>query len=491
MDRDDRVNSIDRVQTHDGGAERVGIPIANVAQLPVTPRCGEVSIRVGTLRDLAWIDPLQKKHREQVGMLYTSALRAYLERGDVLVAEIEDERVRGSGGEGVNESDSTSPSHPLTPSPAHPLGYIIFRDRYMKREDVGIIYQLNVVPGSHRKLIGASLVKAAFERAAYGCRLFCCWCAQDIEANYFWESIGFVPLAFRTGGRTTRRTHIFWQRRVRAGDEGPGATPLWFPSQTGGGAVKEDRLVFPIPPGTHWRDAKPLIFPEEEREQTSQTDENLARLELTDDLSPEGAEWGTLPGGAPVRPRDAARAALREAGEGQQNGSAAAQAARQRAEHRNLGGVPAGKKAVITANGMRFVARKDGAGESANSRETSEGDAQANGEMILHGSDDAASAKNESAETKKKEKQSRPRLKNAPAYVAAARELRDRYLEAMNDPMNDAVLQPESCGKWDVSRAMDVGDAASSALGDSQMGVSGVRRIAAPPDQQQRLLDAA
>jgi hypothetical protein len=45
------------------------------------------------------------------------------------------------------------------------------------------------------------LVQAMFERAAYGCKLFCCWCAQDLAANYFWESIGFVPLAFRTGSR--------------------------------------------------------------------------------------------------------------------------------------------------------------------------------------------------------------------------------------------------------------------------------------------------
>ena len=27
------------------------------------------------------------------------------------------------------------------------------------------------------------------------------------------------------------------------------------------GAIREDRLVLPIPPGTHWSDAKPLILP--------------------------------------------------------------------------------------------------------------------------------------------------------------------------------------------------------------------------------------
>src|ERR1051326_8634541 len=102
-----------------------------------------------------------------------------------------------------------------------------------------------------------------FDRAAYGCRLFCCWCAQDLEANRFWEALGFVPLAFRAGSRGrgkngAARVHIFWQKRIREGDV---TTPWWFPSQTTSGSIREDRLVFPIPPGTHWSDAKPIVLP--------------------------------------------------------------------------------------------------------------------------------------------------------------------------------------------------------------------------------------
>lgn len=52
--------------------------------------------------------------------------------------------------------------------------------------------------------------------------------------------------------------HIFWQKRIRQGDE---QTPWWFPSKTEGGAIREDRIVLPIPPGTHWSQAKPLILP--------------------------------------------------------------------------------------------------------------------------------------------------------------------------------------------------------------------------------------
>src|SRR6476646_2505472 len=81
------------------------------------------------------------------------------------------------------------------------MGDVIGQDRYFKRDDVGIIYALNVVKEHRRSLIGAALLKAMFERSAYGCRLYCCWCAQDIAANRFWEAIGFVPLACRSGGR--------------------------------------------------------------------------------------------------------------------------------------------------------------------------------------------------------------------------------------------------------------------------------------------------
>lgn len=103
----------------------------------------------------------------------------------------------------------------------------------------------------------SSKLKAQFQRSAYGCRLYCCWCAQDIEANRFWEALGFVPLAYRAGSEKRRRVHIFWQKRIREADD---QTPWWFPSQTQGGSM-EDRLVLPIPPGTHWSEQMPLLLP--------------------------------------------------------------------------------------------------------------------------------------------------------------------------------------------------------------------------------------
>src|SRR5690349_13321404 len=162
----------------------------------------DVSVRDATLADVPFVDRLQKLHNDAVGFMRTSWIEAKIAKGEVIVA---------------------------TDAAGTPIGYCMGVDRYFKRDDVGIIHQMNVVPGRQRGLVGATLLRAMFDRAAYGCRLFCCWCAQDIEANRFWEAMGFVPLAYRMGSEKKARVHIFWQKRIRAGDC---ETPWWFPSQT-------------------------------------------------------------------------------------------------------------------------------------------------------------------------------------------------------------------------------------------------------------------
>ncbi|MBA3273103.1 MAG: GNAT family N-acetyltransferase [Chthoniobacterales bacterium] len=198
--------------------------------LPLPRPKQAIEIAPATLEDVDFIDRLQKQHRDRVGWHPRGALEGKIKLGQIIIAK------NASGG---------------------CIGYCMASDRYMKREDCGIIYQMNVAPGHQRAFVGAALLKAQFDRSAYGCRLYCCWCAQDIEANRFWEAMGFVPLAFRAGSEKRQRVHIFWQKRIRSGDM---TTPWWFPSETKGGSM-EDRLVFPILSGTHWSDAKPMILP--------------------------------------------------------------------------------------------------------------------------------------------------------------------------------------------------------------------------------------
>jgi ribosomal protein S18 acetylase RimI-like enzyme len=221
------------------------------------PRCGEVTVRLATREDLPFCDALQKQFQKGLGYFKTEWFEGYLAMGAILIAEV------GGGGSEVGGSNNRPPTT-HNPRPTR-LGYVISRDRYLKRDELGIIYQLCVAPGEQRKLIGAELIKAVFERSAYGCKLYCLWCAQDLAANHFWESIGFLPIAFRGGSQKKGRVHIFWQKRIREGDVGEKATPWWFPSQTSGGAMAEDRLAFPIPPGTHWSEVTPVILPGEDR----------------------------------------------------------------------------------------------------------------------------------------------------------------------------------------------------------------------------------
>jgi hypothetical protein len=211
--------------------ELANIEVSNAGAIALPPPRVPITIRAATLDDFRFIDDLQSTHNRQVGFMHEKTIKGKIELGHVLVAE--DEAMRAAG-------------------------YCIGNDRYFKRDDVGVIYHMNISPGKQRGLVGATLLKAMFDRAAYGCKLFCCWCAQDIAAIKFWEAMGFTPLAFRAGGRAKKRVHIFWQKRIRAGDD---ETPYWYPSLTAGGAIAEDRLVFPIPPGTHWSDAKPVILP--------------------------------------------------------------------------------------------------------------------------------------------------------------------------------------------------------------------------------------
>jgi hypothetical protein len=345
-------------------AEQVQAKAASaiVPALPLPPcRLQNVTVRdavPGADGDLAFIDSLQKMHSHMVGFFPKQQMENYIAGGHVIIA--------------MDEQKT-------------PLGYCVAKDQYLKRDDVGIVYQLNVLPLRQRNLIGATLVKAAFERAAYGCKLFCCWCAQDIQANWFWESIGFLPLAFRTGSRSKQRTHIFWQKRIREGDE---VTPYWFPSQTQAGAVGEDRIVLPIPPGTHWRDAKPLVLP------------GMS-------VEPKQELPKTLPGGAPVRTRPESASGMTKA--------RVAAIARSKSKH--LQGTPAGKVAVVSAGGLRYIERAD-------------------------------APPPEEINPPKPKRPKKPRQKNDPKFIKAARELRDRFLEEVNS----GRCLPAGNGKYAVSR---------------------------------------
>ena len=347
-----------------------------MSQTAPIPRC-DVSIRPATLADVPFIDSLQKNYRRRLGFMRTSWLEQRVGAGQVLVAE-----EVGSSELVVGSAEQTCSLPTTNYQPPTPQGYIISQDKYNKREELGLVVQLCVAPGAQRKLIGATLLKAAFDHAAYGCRLFCCWCAQDIEANRFWESVGFVPLAYRAGSEKKRkggRVHIFWQKRIRQGDV---ATPWWYPTETTGGAIGEGRIVLPIPPGKHWSDELPTLLP---REQLP-----VARSQL--------------PGKK--------RLALPSLTTG----------------NRQLATSVPKPQAITRSSGLRFGP--------------------------------APEAVSEQKPKEKKAPEKRVRPKNDTKLVAAARELRDRWLEHVN--AGGSLL--ESAGKYDVARVLPAAPPTTSAL---------------------------
>ena len=186
-------------------------------------------IRSATIDDLTFIDSLQRKHTQQVGFLPTAWLQKILTKDFVDLAF----------------------------ENGQPAAYLLGKSHYQSRQHVGIIYQACVEYDAQRRAIGTALVTHYLARMPQTTKLIGLWCAQDLEANYFWEAVGFRPLAYRAGSRKKERVHIYWQRRVWADDQ---ATHLWFPDRTWGGAMRENRTVIPIAGGDTWTSEKDLAL---------------------------------------------------------------------------------------------------------------------------------------------------------------------------------------------------------------------------------------
>lgn len=90
--------------------------------LPVRPRV-EVLVRLAVDADFAFIDALQKAESDKVGFMYEQAIRKRMADGDLLISEVVDA-----------ESQQTEA-----------VGYCMGLDKYQKRGDLGIIYQMAVL----------------------------------------------------------------------------------------------------------------------------------------------------------------------------------------------------------------------------------------------------------------------------------------------------------------------------------------------------------
>src|SRR5687768_698694 len=104
--------------------------------LAILPRV-PVAVRVATMADLPFMDSLQKMHSKQLGYFPTKQFEDYIAGGNVLIAQDSPTR---EGGVARDERDLQSASNPALPGGA--IGYCISKDRYLKRDELGVIYQL-------------------------------------------------------------------------------------------------------------------------------------------------------------------------------------------------------------------------------------------------------------------------------------------------------------------------------------------------------------
>jgi len=191
---------------------------------------GVFRIRDAGPADLKFIDSLQKTHGWQVGFMPLAWLRKCLDK-DLVTLLLEN---------------------------GQPAAYLLARSKYKGRDDVGIIYQACVCYDAQRRTVGTALVEHHLNRFPPSTKLVGLWCAQDLDANLFWQASGFSPIAYRSGSRSKGRIHIYWQRRL----DPAGAARFWYPESTAGGPMKESRIVTPITAADPWAAPKKIILPE-------------------------------------------------------------------------------------------------------------------------------------------------------------------------------------------------------------------------------------
>lgn len=430
---------------------------SNAISNAIVPRVDGLSIRPAHQDDFAWIDALQKSESNKIAFLPEKAIRNRIKQGNLLVAE----QAPGRQAPGRNVAEGLDHV---------PVGYCMAVDRYMHQDHVGQFIQLNIAPGSRRSLVGAALVQATFEKSAYGVKLFGLWCRQDLKANDFWASLGFVPIAFRTAGQSTldqlKRqakkagrdgtegdlfggVHIYWQRPIRGADyaklrEG-NFRGWWIPFETRGGLMGKSRVVLPIPPEVDWRDLRPIDF--------TKLPGAEARAAATKQIAAEVAEQTADAAAAVKAKQQEARAAKKAA----RDAAAAGKVVKGMAAPKAVGGVGFGLPPDVQA--QRDAERKAEAAAAEKQR-----------------------LKAARAAVKKAAKAARKT--SDPELLRYVREMRDRWLEAVAE--EPGLLGPPAGAAWrhDVSRSLEAGSAGEGLRlgeGAGPMGRTedGVRRLAA------------
>lgn len=137
-----------------------------------------MNVRLAFPKDLVYVVSLMRANRESVGGLPAPAILERIERGTVLLAEINGD----------------------------PVGYVLydFRDGVLRIPQACIQYD------ARRRKYGEALVARMMERHAAEIREVNLRCAADLEANVFWRDMGFTCVGTLAGGKRRGRTINVW-----------------------------------------------------------------------------------------------------------------------------------------------------------------------------------------------------------------------------------------------------------------------------------------
>ena len=137
-----------------------------------------VTVRVALPDDLRYVVSLMRANRESVGGMPEPAIQERIDRGTVLLAEIN----------------------------ADPVGYVL----YDLRGGVLRIPQACIQYDARRRQHGEALIRAMLARHIDGLREVSLRCAADLEANVFWRDMGFTCVGNVPGGKRRGRTINVW-----------------------------------------------------------------------------------------------------------------------------------------------------------------------------------------------------------------------------------------------------------------------------------------
>lgn len=126
---------------------------------------------------------LAKKNYAAVSFIPQPRLEEYQKRGQLLIATENDEA----------------------------CGFLVYGNGWPTLK----IYQACVQYDARRRQAGLEMVERLKKIAIAEDRDISLWCAQDLEANAFWEAAGFTLSATRKGGAYRGRVHNGWILQTR------------------------------------------------------------------------------------------------------------------------------------------------------------------------------------------------------------------------------------------------------------------------------------